>query len=111
MYKSLSETSHSILWITIVFVITAIVWSNYAMLDEVTRSSGKVIPSRQIQVIQNLEGGIVAEILVKEGDIVKQGQVLLKIDDTRFAVSVRENQLTSSTMEAKIARLTAESNG
>ncbi|MDM8564454.1 HlyD family type I secretion periplasmic adaptor subunit [Candidatus Halobeggiatoa sp. HSG11] len=111
MHKHFLETSHSILWITVIFVITAIVWANYAMLDEVTRSSGKVIPSQQVQVIQNLEGGIIAEILVKEGNIVEQGQVLLRIDDTRFAVSVRENQLTSTTMKAKIARLTTESKG
>lgn len=105
------KSSHAILWITLIFTITAITWANYAMLDEVTRGLGKIIPSQQIQVIQNLEGGIVVEILVKEGEIVEQGQVLLRIDDTRFAVSVRENQVTSATMKAKIARLTAEAKG
>ncbi|HHB91843.1 MAG TPA: HlyD family type I secretion periplasmic adaptor subunit [Thioploca sp.] len=108
---NINAKSHAILWITVIFTITAITWANYAMLDEVTRGLGKIIPSQQVQVIQNLEGGIVAEILVKEGEVVEQGQVLLRIDDTRFAVSVRENQVTSVTMEAKIARLTAESKG
>ncbi|MCK5877014.1 MAG: HlyD family type I secretion periplasmic adaptor subunit [Candidatus Marithrix sp.] len=111
MIEYSSKTPHTILWLTLAFIITAITWSNYAMLDEVTRSSGKVIPSQQVQVIQNLEGGIIAEILVKEGDIVEQGQILLRIDDTRFSVLVRENQITSATMKAKIARLTAESKG
>jgi len=103
--------SHFILWITVLFFITAGVWAHYSTLDEVTRGSGKVIPSRQVQVVQNLEGGIVSEILIKEGDIVKRGEVLLRIDDTRFSASMRESQLTSAGMEAKIARLTAEAHG
>jgi len=110
-YPLTNKSSHAILWLTLLFIITAITWANYAMLDEVTRGLGKVIPSQQVQIIQNLEGGIIAEILVKEGEIVKSGQILLRIDDTRFAVSVRENQVSSSTMQAKIARLTAETKG
>ena len=108
---NINTKSHAILWITVIFTITVITWANYAMLDEVTRGLGKIIPSQKIQVIQNLEGGIVAEILVKEGEVVERGQVLLRIDDTRFAVSVRENQITSATIKAKIARLTVESKG
>ncbi|RKZ81512.1 MAG: HlyD family type I secretion periplasmic adaptor subunit, partial [Candidatus Parabeggiatoa sp. nov. 1] len=103
--------SHLILWMTVLFFITAGFWAHYSTLDEVTRGNGKVIPSRHVQVVQNLEGGIVSEILVKEGDIVEQSQVLLRIDDTRFAASMRESQVTSSAMEAKIARLTAEARG
>ncbi|HAI68214.1 MAG TPA: HlyD family type I secretion periplasmic adaptor subunit [Gammaproteobacteria bacterium] len=103
--------SHFILWITVLFFITAGVWAHYSTLDEVTRGNGKVIPSRQVQVVQNLEGGIVSEILIKEGDIVKRGEVLLRIDDTRFSASMRGSQLTSAGMEAKIARLTAEAHG
>jgi adhesin transport system membrane fusion protein len=76
--------------------------------DEVSRGTGKVIPSRHIQTVQNLEGGIISEILVKEGDIVEPNQVLLRIDDTRFSASMRESQVTSAVMEAKMARLTAE---
>jgi adhesin transport system membrane fusion protein len=103
--------SHLILGVTVGFVITAVTWAYHATLDEVTRGSGRVIPSRQVQVVQNLEGGIVAAILVKEGEQVKAGQVLLRIDDTRFASSYRESQVTSATLQAKIARLTAESQG
>ncbi|MCK5523289.1 MAG: HlyD family type I secretion periplasmic adaptor subunit [Thiomargarita sp.] len=103
--------THLILWITVLFFTTAGVWAHYSIIDEVTRGYGKVIPSSQVQVVQNLEGGIVSEILIKEGDIVKKDQVLLRIDDTRFASSYRESQVTSSAMEAKKARLTAESQG
>ncbi len=102
---------HLILWITVLFVIFFGMWANYATLDEVTRGVGKVIPSRQVQVVQNLEGGIVSKILVKEGDRVEKDQILLHIDDTRFASSYRESQAKSSNLQAKIARLTAESKG
>jgi adhesin transport system membrane fusion protein len=100
--------SHLILWVTLLFFVTAGGWAHYSTVDEVSRGSGKVIPSRHIQTVQNLEGGIISEILVKEGDIVEPNQVLLRIDDTRFSASMRESQVTSAVMEAKMARLTAE---
>lgn len=115
-YKYLLDTgphvfSHLILWLTVLLVATAGVWANYATLDEVTRGTGKVIPSHHVQTVQDLEGGIISEILVKEGDVVEKGQVLLRIDDTRFASSYRESQVKSSALQAKIARLTAEVEG
>ncbi|MDY6994227.1 MAG: HlyD family type I secretion periplasmic adaptor subunit [Pseudomonadota bacterium] len=103
--------SHLILWLTLTLLISAVIWAHHAEIDEVTRGVGKVIPSRQVQVVQNLEGGIISEILIQEGDIVDAGQILLRIDDTRFASSYREGQLKSSVMQAKIARLTAEAKG
>ncbi len=115
-YQQLLENSahlgsHLILWLTVGFFTIAIVWAQHATLDEVTRGTGRVIPSRHVQVVQNLEGGIVSEILIKEGEPVKNGQILLRIDDTRFASSYRESQVTSSALQAKIARLTVESQG
>ena len=109
--KEAHPLSHLILWITVFFFTTTITWAYYSTLDEVTRGSGRVIPSSHVQVVQNLEGGIVSAILVQEGDQVNKGQVLLRIDDTRFASSYRESQVTSATLQAKIARLTAESQG
>jgi len=109
--KNAHPASHLILWLTLLFFLTAGVWASYSSLDEVTRGKGKVISSRHLQVVQNLEGGIVSEILVAEGDIVKPGQVLLRIDDTRFASSFRESEVATTVLEAKIARLTAESKG
>ncbi|MDD2816204.1 MAG: HlyD family type I secretion periplasmic adaptor subunit [Thiotrichaceae bacterium] len=102
---------HLIIWFSLLFFIVAGIWANYAMLDEVTRGVGKVIPSTHVQVVQNLEGGIVSELLVKAGDVVDQGQILLRIDDTRFASSFRESQVKAQGLQAKIARLTAESQG
>lgn len=115
-YKYLLDTgphvfSHLILWLTVLLAATAGVWANYATLDEVTRGTGKVIPFHHVQMVQNLEGGIVSEILVKEGEVVEKGQVLLRIEDTRFTSSYRESQVKSQALQAKIARLTAEVEG
>lgn len=67
-----SIQSHIILWMALSFMVIAITWASFAELDEVTRGAGKTIPSSHIQIIQNLEGGILAEILVKEGQIVEK---------------------------------------
>ena len=72
------------------FFIVAYVWADRAVLDEVTRGEGKVIPSSKVQVIQNLEGGILEELLVAEGDIVEKGQILLRIDDTGYSSTAGE---------------------
>ncbi|MDH5437180.1 MAG: biotin/lipoyl-binding protein, partial [Gammaproteobacteria bacterium] len=95
----------------VVFFLIALVWSIFADLDEITRGVGTVIPSQQVQIIQNLEGGILKEINIKEGDVVEAGQVLLSLDDTRFSSSLRENQLKYLALKAKAARLQAEAEG
>ena len=87
---------------------SAIVWASFAKLDEITRGAGRVIPSSQVQIIQNLEGGILSELKVNEGDIVQKGDILLRIDDTGFSSTFRENQARRDSMIAKIRRLTAE---
>ena len=89
----------------------AIMWAAVSRLDEVTRGEGKVIPSRQLQVLQSLDGGVVEEILVKEGDVVDAEQVLLRIDPTRFASSVRESRVQYSALVVKAARLKALTEG
>ena len=88
-----------------------IIWSAVAQIDEITRGEGKVIPSRQLQVLQSLDGGIVAEIAVQEGQVVQAGQILLKVDPTRFVSSVRENRAQYLSLLAKAARLRALAEG
>ena len=100
-----------LLWTVAVFVALAIFWASWAQLDELSRGEGEIIPSKQLQVIQNMEGGIVAEILVREGDLVEKGQVLLRIDDTRFSSSFKENKVRELELIAKAIRLKAESEG
>ncbi len=88
-------------------MLAAVAWAWYAKVDEVTRGEGRVIPSRQVQVIQSLDGGIVSEILIKEGDLVKEGMPLIKIDETRAVSSLRENKGQFLALIAKQARLKA----
>lgn len=103
-----SIQSHIILWMTFSFLIIAVIWANFAELDEVTRGSGKTTPSSHIQVIQNLEGGILAKILVREGETVEKGQALLQLDPVRFASSLNETKLKYHELLAATARLSAE---
>ncbi len=98
-----------ILWAVVVFLATAMGWAYWAKLDEITSGMGKVIPSSQVQVVQNLEGGILSSLLVSEGARVKEGEILLQIDDTRFSASLKETQQQYLALKAKAARLLAES--
>jgi len=109
--ESAHRAGHSLLFLSLAFFIVAGWWAYVSSLDEVTRGEGKVIPSSKIQVIQNLEGGILADVLVTEGQIVEKDQVLLKIDDTRFSSSVRETELKYYELLARSTRLRAESDG
>lgn len=96
----------------IVGVIAAcVIWASRAEIDEVTKGDGKVIPSSSIQTVQNLEGGIVAEILVREGSRVEKGDILIRIDDTLSASSYRENLAKSQALQAALTRLSAEAEG
>ena len=79
------RTSRMLLLAFLALLVTFLIWAHFAILDEVKRGNGRVVPSRQTQVVQTLEGGIVGEILVQEGAIVNQGQSLMRIDDTKFA--------------------------
>ncbi|ACQ92877.1 type I secretion membrane fusion protein, HlyD family [Tolumonas auensis DSM 9187] len=97
-----------LLWSCFLFFIVAFIWAAWAELDEVTRGDGKVIPSKQLQVIQNLEGGIVKEIFAREGQMVEEGQELLRIDDTRFRSDFGEKQQELISVQGDVARLRAE---
>ena len=74
------------------FVLSAVIWMSWAKIDVVIRGSGKVVPASQVQLIQSLEGGIVSEILVKEGQLVDIDQPLVKISDIAFSSSFEENR-------------------
>ncbi len=100
-----------LLWAIAAFFLVMLVWAALAEVDEFTRGEGKVIPSSNVQVVQNLEGGILAELYVREGELVKPGQPLLRIDDTRFSSSMREADVTLMQLKAKVARLNAEAEG
>lgn len=105
------RTSRILLACSIAMIIVGLIWAHFAVLDEVKRGNGRVIPSRQLQVVQSLEGGIVLDILVQEGDLVKQGQVLMRIDDTKFSADLGEVRERRAANAARVARLEAEVQG
>ena len=101
----------AVVMIFALFVIAAIVWMNWAKIDVVIRGSGKVSPASQVQNIQSLEGGIISEILVAEGQLVEAGQALIKISDVAFSSSFEENRLLYLELVGKASRLEAEAFG
>ncbi len=90
---------------------SALAWMSWAQIDVVIRGSGKVVPAGQVQLVQSLEGGVISEILVKEGDVVTAEQPLIKISDIAFSGSFEENRLIYYELKAKSARLQAEAKG
>ncbi|KJS70802.2 MAG: hemolysin secretion protein D [Pseudomonas sp. BICA1-14] len=99
------------IWGLLAFVLFLVLWAHFAIVDEVTRGEGKAIPSSRLQKIQNLEGGIVAELFVREGQIVEAGDPLLRLDDTRFASNVGETEADRLALAARVERLSAEVEG
>jgi len=92
-------------------LVALIIWASKAEIEEVTKAHGKVIPSSSIQTVQNLEGGILAEIKVTEGQRVNQGDILVRIDDTMSNASFRENRGQMDVLESLMHRLYAEGTG
>lgn len=109
--EELPLSRHIMLLAVSAFIVLFVLWASFARLDEVTRGEGKVIPSSEVQIIQNLEGGIVDEFLVREGDQVKAGQVLIKLRNLDAASNFGSNQARYLGLLATITRLQAEAEG
>ncbi len=90
-----------------VVLVLLILWAAFAEVDEVTRGEAKVVPTSQVQIIQSVDGGVVEEILVREGQVVEAGQLLLRVDPTRFASSLGESRVSQLALRAKAERLQA----
>ena len=103
-----NDADNRLLIVITSLIIIFVAWTHFATLDEVTRGDGRVIPSSNVQVVQNLEGGIVEEIRIKAGDVVHKGDILVKIDDTGFASSFDEQRQKYFSLKARIARLEGE---
>ncbi len=100
-----------LLWAIIAFFVWAVVWASFSQVDERVRGQGQVAPSSDMQVVQSLEGGIVRDILVAEGDRVEKGQILLRIEDIQFASEGRGIEAQIASLKATQARLKAETSG
>lgn len=96
-----------LLYVVALVVMALVGWAAYAEIDEVTRGEGKVIPSKQVQIIQSQDGGVVTELAVVEGQTVEAGQLLVKLDPTRSVASFRENKAELSALQVKAERLRA----
>jgi len=111
MSRGQTQRAQHIIRGAVVVVVLLILWASFAQVEEVTRGDGKVIPSKQLQVVQSLDGGVVTEILVSEGQVVEAGQLLLKIDETRATSGVRESAAQGFALRARSARLRALAEG
>ncbi|MPQ95992.1 HlyD family efflux transporter periplasmic adaptor subunit [Thioclava sp. JE_KL1] len=89
-------------------VLIALIWAGFAQIDEVTRGDGRVVPLSRLQSIQSLEGGIISKLMVHEGDLVKPGQILVKMDPTQARSDYLQTKSEMEVLEAEIARLQAE---
>ncbi|MGM4918887.1 MULTISPECIES: HlyD family type I secretion periplasmic adaptor subunit [unclassified Tardiphaga] len=105
------RTARMLLMTVAGLLIVFLLWAHFAVLDEVKRGNGKVVPSRQTQVVQSLEGGIISELLIQEGAIVRKDQPLARIEDTNFAAQFGEIRERRGAMAARVIRLEAETFG
>ena len=88
-----------------------LVWAAFARLDEVARGEARVVPTSQVQVVQSVDGGVVEALLVKEGQVVQAGQLLMRIDPTRFLSGMQESRAALLSYQAKALRLEALTRG
>ncbi|XCW68400.1 HlyD family efflux transporter periplasmic adaptor subunit [Kosakonia cowanii] len=101
----------SVIWLTLLGLVVFIAWATFAILDEVTVGTGKITPSTHAQVIESLDGGIVSALMVKEGDIVERGQMLARLDPTRFQSNYGEAAARVRALRASSERLRSELTG
>lgn len=101
----------SVIWLTLIAMVLFVAWAAWAILDEVTVGTGKITPSTHAQVIESLDGGIVSALMVKEGDIVERGQMLARLDPTRFQSNYGEAAARARTLRASSERLRSELTG
>ncbi len=92
-------------------LIVLVVWAAFAPIDEVTRGEARVVPTSQVQIVQSVDGGIVEELMVKEGQVVEAGQLLMRVDPTRFVSNLQESRVSQAALRAKKLRLDALTRG
>lgn len=105
-----SRASMLLMFSIFALVIAFVIWAASARVEEISRGQGSVVPSTEIQVVQSLEGGVLEEILVQQGELVEKGQILLRISDIMFASEERGAEAQFIGLSAKKARLEAEAN-
>ena len=105
------KSANIILWALAAFIVLAIAWAALTEIDRSVRGMGTVVPSSKLQVVSNLEGGVVEEILVKAGEEVKRGDILVRLSPTMTGADYGSSTAQVSALNSKIARLDAEVRG
>ena len=111
LFSQTTPKSRLVLWLILIVFCGFLVWAHFAKVEEITKGDAKIVSKSREQIIQSLEGGILEELNVREGDIVEPGQVLLKIDPTRAQSSYQETLRKVVALEATVDRLRAEAYG
>lgn len=109
--RSARMWAHVLLFLITGFFVFFLVWAHQAALDEITRGEGKIIPSGQTKIIQHFEGGIVSAILVREGQQVEEGEVVMRVENSLATAELAQKQIEFYSLQAMIARLQAEATG
>jgi membrane fusion protein, adhesin transport system len=103
--------SNLLLWLMLSFLVIFVAWAGLTKLDRTVMGIGRVIPSAQLQIVSNLEGGMIEEVLVRTGDLVKQGQPMVRLNPVLSSAELGSGEATVFALQAKIARLSAEVQG
>lgn len=106
-----TKASNIMLWSITAMIVLFILWASFARIEELTRGQGQVVPTKEIQTVQSLEGGLLQELLVEQGDRVTKGQVLMRLSDVMFSSEERGAEAKADSLKLKIARLEAEASG
>ncbi|MCB9978206.1 MAG: HlyD family type I secretion periplasmic adaptor subunit [Rhodospirillales bacterium] len=109
--EELPFSRHALLLSIAAFCVFFLLWASFATLDETTRGDGRIIPSSEVQILQSLEGGIIDEFFVREGDSVKAGQSLVQLRDIEASSNLGTNQARYLGLLAAVTRLQAEAEG
>ena len=104
-------SANLLLWVIAAFFVVFVLWATFTKLDRTVYASGRIVPSSKMQVVSNLEGGVIEEILVRPGQVVRKGDVLVRLSPTLTSAEYGSNLATTDALRAKIIRLTAEVRG
>ena len=96
------------IWLVALVIALFLVWSYFASVDEIVRGPGKVVPTTQTQVIQSLEGGILSDLLVREGDVIEKGDIVAQLSETQFKGAFGELEHQYTALQIRLARLESE---
>ena len=108
---AVKRSANYILWIILAFFVVFVLWATFTQIDRTVRGMGRVVSSSKLQVVSNLEGGVIEEILVKPGQTVKKGDILVRLSPTLSNAAFGSGAAEVDALRTKIARLNAEVRG